>query len=114
VLWIIWYLGWGHTAHTFVSLSNATNLPSYVLDGVSTSLASWLGLNMMVAGVDSSPLEWGRPVLVLATAIVAVRWYRLGRPTNRTLGALAVVLGFWCVTGLNASVVGLPTATRYV
>ena len=115
VLWIIWYLGWGHTAQTFVSLSNAANLPSYVLDGVSNSLASWLGLNMMVvAGVDTGALEWGRPLLLLAAAIVAVRWYRLGRPTNRTLGTLAVMLGFWCVTGLNASIVGLPTATRYV
>jgi hypothetical protein len=84
-----------------------------VLDGVSTSLASWLGLNMMVAGVFSG-VEWGRPLLVLAAAIVAVRWNRLGRPTNRTLGTLAVLLGFWCVTGLNASIVGLPTATRYV
>ena len=115
VLWIIWYLGWGHTAHTFVSLSNAAKLPSYVLDGVSTSLASWLGLNTtVVAGVDTEALEWGRPLLLLAAAIVAVRWYRLGRPTNRTLGTLAVMLGFWCVTGLNASIVGLPTATRYV
>ena len=115
VLWIIWYLGWGHTAQTFVSLSNAAKLPSYVLDGVSNSLASWLGLNTtVVAGVDTGALEWGRPLLLLAAAIVAVRWYRLGRPTNRTLGTLAVVLGFWCVTGLNASIVGLPTATRYV
>ena len=115
VLWIIWYLGWGHTAQTFVSLSNAANLPSYVLDGLSNSLASWLGLNnMMVAGVDTGPLEWGRALLVVAAAIIAVRWYRLGRPTNRTLGTLAVMLGFWCVTGLNASIVGLPTATRYV
>jgi hypothetical protein len=115
LLWIIWYLGWGHTAHTFVSLSNAANLPSYVLDGVSTSLASWLGLNTsLVAGVDSGPLEWGRPLLLLASAIVAVRWYRLGRPTNRTLGSLGLILGFWCLTGLNASIVGLPTATRYI
>ena len=115
VLWIIWYLGWGHTAHTFVSLNNAANLPSYVPDGISNSLASWLGLNTtVVAGVESAALEWGRPLLLLAAAIVAVRWYRLGRPTNRTLGTLAVLLAFWCATGLNASIVSLPTATRYV
>ena len=47
-----------------------------------------------VAGVDSVGLEWGRPLLLLAAAIVAVRWYRLGRPTDRTLGTLTVLLGF--------------------
>ena len=115
VLWIM-VSRLGAHRQTFVSLSNAANLPSYVLDGLSNSLASWLGLNnMMVAGVDTGPLEWGRALLVVAAAIIAVRWYRLGRPTNRTLGTLAVMLGFWCVTGLNASIlVGLPTATRYV
>jgi hypothetical protein len=115
VLWIIWYIGWGHTAHTFVSLNNAANLPSYVPDGISTSLASWLGLNTTaVAGTDIAALDWGRPLLLLAAAIIAVRWYRLGRPTDRTLGTLTVLLGFWCLTGLNASIVSLPTATRYI
>ena len=114
VLWIIWYLGWGHTAHTFVSVHNAANLPSYVLDGLSTSLSSWLGLNNTVAGVETGPLEWGRPLLVLAAGIVGFRWYRLGRPTDRTLGTLAVWLGFWSLTALDASVFGPPTASRYV
>ena len=27
-LWAVWYLGWGHTAHTFVSFDNAAKLPA--------------------------------------------------------------------------------------
>ena len=114
VLWIVWYLGWGHTAHTFVSVHNAANLQSYVVDGLSTSLSSWLGLANPVAGTGVSPLEWGRPLLVLAVVAVAFRWYRLGRPSDRALGTLAVWVGFWSLTALDASIFGPPTASRYI
>jgi hypothetical protein len=113
VLWLIWYLGWGHTAHTFVSLHNAANLPSYVIDGVSSSLATLVGLNSPTADVATSPLDWGRPLLVLAVVVAAWRIRRLGKPPGRTLAALAVLLGFWSLTALNASVFGLPTVGRY-
>ena len=77
----------GGTRPNLRSLSNAAKLPSYVLDGVSNSLASWLGLNTTaVAGVDTEALESVRPLLLLAAAIVAVRWYRLGRPHQPNAG----------------------------
>jgi hypothetical protein len=113
VLWLIWYLGWGHTANTFVSFHNAANLPSYVLDGISSSLASLLGLGAPVGDISPSSLDWGRPLLVLALAIAGWRTYRLGRVPSQLLVALTVLVGFWALTGLNASVFGLPTAGRY-
>jgi hypothetical protein len=113
VLWLIWYLGWGHTANTFVSVHNAANLPSYVLDGISSSLASLLGLGAPVGDATPSSLDWGRPLLVLAVVIACWRGYRLGRVPSQLLVALAVLVGFWTLTGLNASVFGLPTAGRY-
>jgi hypothetical protein len=113
VLWVIWYLGWGHTAHTFVSLHNAANLPSYVLDGVSSSLATWLGLNIPLGDVRPSSLDWGRPLLVLGLVVAAWRLHRLGRIPGQLLVALAVMVGFWGLTGLNTSVFGPPTAGRY-
>jgi hypothetical protein len=113
VLWVIWYLGWGHTADTFVSLHNAANVPSYVLDGVSSSLATWLGLNVPLGDVRASSLDWGRPLLVLAIAVAAWRLHRLGRIPGQLLVALTVLVGFWALTGLNTSVFGLPTVGRY-
>jgi hypothetical protein len=112
-LWVIWYLGWGHTADTFVSLHNAANVPSYVLDGVSSSLATWLGLNVPAEPFRASSLDWGRPLLVLAVVIAAWRLQRLGRIPGQLLVTLAVLLGFWALTGLNTSVFGPPTAGRY-
>jgi hypothetical protein len=112
-LWIVWYLGWGHTADTFVSLHNAANVASYVLDGVSSSLATWLGLNIPLGDVRASSLEWGRPLLVLAIGLGALRLQRLGRIPGQLLVALTVLVGFWALTGLNTSVFGPPTAGRY-
>ena len=113
VLWVIWYLGWGHTADTFVSLHNAANVPSYVLDGISSSLATWLGLNIPAAPFRESSLDWGRPLLVLAIVVGAWRLHRLRRVPGQLLVALTVLVGFWALTGLNTSVFGPPTAGRY-
>jgi hypothetical protein len=99
VLWLVWYLGWGHTANTFVSLHNAANVPSYVLDGISSSLASLLGLGAPVGDVSPSSLDWGRPLLVLGLVIVGWRLHRLARVPPRLLMALAVLVGFWALTG---------------
>ncbi len=113
VLWVIWYLGWGHTADTFVSLHNAANVPSYVLDGVSSSLSSWIGLNVPAEPFRASSLDWGRPLLVLGVVVAAWRLHRLGRIPGQFLVALTVLVGFWALTGLNTSVFGPPTAGRY-
>jgi len=113
LLWAIWYLGWGHTAHTFVSLQNAANLPSYVVDGLSSSLSVYLGLSQPMGATDQPSLAWGRPLLVLVGAFAVWRLYRLRRPPDRVLTVLAVLLCFWSLTALNASILGLPTVGRY-
>jgi hypothetical protein len=113
VLWGLWYLGWGHTAHTFISFNNAANLPNYVLDGLSSSLSVYLGLSQPIGETETPALAWGRPLLVLVVALAAWRIYRLRRPPDRLWVILAVLLGYWSLTALNASVFGLPTVGRY-
>ena len=112
-LWAIWYLGWGHTAHTFVSFHNAANLPSYVLDGLASSLSVYVGLSQPFGVADSPALAWGRPLLVLVGVIAVWRVYRLWRPPVRLLTTIAVLLSYWSLTALNASIFGLPTVGRY-
>ncbi|HEY6771510.1 MAG TPA: hypothetical protein VI035_03560 [Solirubrobacterales bacterium] len=112
-LWGLWYLGWGHTAHTFLSFDNVANLPNYVLDGLSSSLSVYLGLSQPVGETETPALAWGRPLLVLVAALVAWRIYRLRRPPDRLWVVLAVLVGYWALTGLNASIFGLPTVGRY-
>ena len=116
LLWIVWYLGWGHTAQTFVSAHNLAQVPSYVLDGLSSSLAALLGLSNPAGGAavgTASALEWGRPLLLAALVAVCWRIYRLGTPSPRLVATIVILLGFWALTGLNTSIFGLPTVGRY-
>ena len=112
-LWAVWYLGWGHTAHTFVSFDNAAKLPSYVLDGLGSSVAAYLGLSQPFGVTESPSLAWGRPLVVLVVALAVWRVYRIRRPSNRLWVTLAILLSYWSLTGLNASIFGLPTVGRY-
>jgi hypothetical protein len=110
-LWLLWYAGWGHEAHTFVSFTNFAKSPGYILDGLSASLATWLGLGASAS--DPSPLDWGQPLLVLALGLVAWRLYVLRRPSPRLLGTAALLLGFWFLTALNTNPFAPATAGRY-
>jgi hypothetical protein len=112
-LWAAWYLGWGHTAHTFISFENFADLPSYVVDGLSSSLANVLGLNTPYSPGGAPSLAWGRPLLVLAVVLAAWRVHRTGRPSARLLATVTTLIGFWSLTALNASIFGLPTVGRY-
>src|SRR5262245_6574603 len=38
VLWLLWYAGWGHEAHTFISADNFANSPVYIASGLAASL----------------------------------------------------------------------------
>ena len=112
-LWGVWYLGWGHTAHTFVSFDNVAHLPSYVLDGLSSSLSAYLGLSSPIGETGSPALGWGRPLLVLTACLAIWRLWRIWRPPDRVWTVVAVLVGYWSLTALNASPFGLPTVGRY-
>ena len=115
VLWMIWYLGWGREAQNFVSFHNFSTLPGYVGDGFSSSLSSLLGLAVPRDEAEITPLDWGRPLLVLAIAGFVWRLWRIGwRSLPRRLWALlAMALVFWSLTGLNATFFGQATSGRY-
>ena len=45
LLWLLWFLGWGHQAETRVSAHNVGTLPGYIGTGFASSIAALLGLN---------------------------------------------------------------------
>jgi hypothetical protein len=113
VMWLLWYAGWGHNADTFISFHNAANAPNYVLDGLASSLATLVGLGLALGDYQTGPLDWGRPLLVLALILAGWRLHQLGRPSGRLLGVLVLLLGFWSLTALNTSPLAPATAGRY-
>ena len=50
---------------------------------------------------------------MLVVALAVWRVYRIRRPSNRLWVTLAILLSYWSLTGLNASIFGLPTVGRY-
>jgi hypothetical protein len=110
-IWLIWYAGWGHNADTFISFSNFARSPSYMLDGLSADIATWVGFG--TGAYDASPLDWGRPLLVVALGLVAWRLYVLRRFPPRLLGTAVLLLGFWFLTALNSNPLAPASAGRY-
>jgi hypothetical protein len=82
-----------------------------MLDGLSASLATWVGLGTLV--YDPSPLDWGRPLLVVLLALVVWRLYVLRRLWPRLIATSVVLLGFWFLTALNTNPLAPATAGRY-
>jgi hypothetical protein len=113
LLWLIWYAGWGHTAETFVSFHNFTQTPRYVLDGLASSIATLLGLGSVDFQAPRSPLDWGRPLLIVALAAAGWRLYVLRRITPRLAAVAVILLGFWFLSGLNTNPLSPPSVGRY-
>jgi hypothetical protein len=114
LLFCVWYLVKGREAHeTDITLGNIARLPGYVLDSISSGLASLAGLTQ-VGGGDYDPLAWGRPLLALAL-VATVLWFRRGgRPSPFALVIAAAALTFWLLAGADFTPPGdEPTASRY-
>ena len=111
-LYALWWVGWGHQASSYVSLHNLVTLPSYVLDGFASSLASLLGLSAE-AGVVQTPLDWGRPLLAAAGAMAIWHLRRAGAVWRQLAVVVALALSFWALAGLNASIFREPFSGRY-
>ena len=103
----LWWLGWGHNADSYLSLQNLATLPGYVLDGFASSAASLLGLANPTS-VVSSPLDWGRVLLVVLIALAAWALARRGGVSKRLLVIFAIAVSFWALAGLNASIFREP------
>src|SRR5260221_1539168 len=95
-LYAFWWVGWGHTAKSNLSLHNVEHLPRFVFNAASAGITSLLGLATGDGGEPSQPhLIWGKVLLVPLIAGVGWRIYRdralpPGLPLALALGPL-----FW-------------------
>ena len=107
-----WYAGW-EAGSSSISFENVAMSPSYVLDGLASSLGSLLGFGPAFGELGVSPLDWGRPLLV-GVVVAAVLWLRhRGRTSGWLPVAIALALTFWFLAAANAGFGRVPTASRY-
>jgi hypothetical protein len=109
----LWWLGWGHTAESHLTLTNAAKAPLFVLDSIAASIASLLGLATPSLDLGSGGLEWGRPLAVAAIGLAAWRIYKMPKVPRQLWVVLAIAGSFWILAGFNQIAGREPTASRY-
>ena len=96
-LWLLWYGGWGHNAHTFISVHNFANAPELRARRARLQPRhAGRARGRRSATTRRVPLDWGQPLLILVVGLAAWRVYapgapagpaaRLPRPPPRLLG----------------------------
>ena len=113
LVYIAWYLGWGHNAETHLALRNILDAPHYVMDGFASALGSLAGLGTTPVNSPGQP-DWGRPLLIGAIGLFAFgQWRRPGIP--RTFWPiLAAALTYWLLAAFNYIPGREAASTRYV
>ena len=107
LLYAAWYVGWGHTAESQLSLHNILHSPVYLLEGLGSSVWS-------LAGVPTHHRPGGVLLALLGLAAVAVLRARARTPLPATFwSALATLLCFWLLTAASFAPGREPESSRY-
>lgn len=113
LLFAMWWVGWGHDAESKLSFDNLVAAPWFVFESAAAGITSLLGL---ASGDGSEPdqphLIWGKLVLILGAALLAVRCRRAGMSRGLAV-VLAIGLSFWFLAAINKDEARFPTSSRY-
>lgn len=113
LLYGLWWLGWGHTAESHVSLHNLAGAPLYVFDAIASAVSSLLGLATPRDEAGVGAYDWGRPVAVAVLALAAWRIHRLATVPRWLWIIGSIALSFWLLSALNQFPGRDPSASRY-
>jgi hypothetical protein len=100
LLYAVWWLGWGHTAESHLSLTNVLASPPYVLEGFASSLDSLFGVSTITVEGTGEP-HWGRPILVALLVLIGLRLARGGRLSSRLWPVAAAAGAYWVLAAFN-------------
>lgn len=117
VLYGLWWIGWGHTAESAVSVSNILTAPAFLIEGVGSAILSLLGLvNPKLNPVYGNDAE-GHVLLLgvgtVAGGIAAWRVRQLGRVPPWLWVVAAIAIAFWLLAGINEKPGRAVTVSRF-
>lgn len=112
LLYVAWYLGWGHDAETHMSIHNLLVSPRFVADSIAIAAGSLSGLGATPAGVATDP-GWGRAILVAMVFGLGYRQLRKPAVSPGLWPAAAAAAASWFLTALNAFPGRDPSSSRY-
>jgi hypothetical protein len=112
-LYVAWYLAYGEPNF---ALHRIARVPGFVADALAASVSSLVGLSGQTIPDVGASLEWGRPLAVVAVALLVWRLVSLGGPSRRVAALLATIVGFWVLTAVSRAgvqVAGYALAPAY-
>jgi hypothetical protein len=109
-VFVLWWAFYGHKQSSGVTAAHLAHLPRYVLDSLSSGLASISGLvHPGLPGILSS----GHLLTVIALVAFVTWLARGGRPGPWALVFAGTALAFWLLTGASAIPGRAASASRY-
>jgi len=114
-LYGLWWLGWGHTAESHLTLHNvATSLP-YVVNAAAAAIAALVGLSSASDALpEASGQQWLAAAFIAALALAGWRARRLGRIPSGVWPVLAIGVTFWALAAFNQFWGRAPGNGRYI
>ena len=112
LVYVAWYLGWGHEAENYLNFNNVLHSPVFLLEGFASSIDSLLGLSTVDVNDIGEP-SWGRPLLIVAIGLVI--WGQTKRRgfSPRLWPVAAAAASYWLLAGFNTFAGRPPVASRY-
>jgi len=112
LVYVAWYLGWGHEAENYLTLNNVLRSPVYLLEGFASSIDSLLGLSTVDVNDVGEP-SWGRPLLLAAIGLVIWGQTKKRGFSPRLWPVAAAAASYWLLAGFNYFAGRPPVAGRY-
>jgi hypothetical protein len=115
LLYVVWYLGWGHDAQTHISLHNVLSSPRFVAEALAAVVGSLVGLGSdpNPNGLGTDPV-WGRILLVALVVALAYRRFRTRAGFAPGLWPVAAAaLVNWALMAFNTIPGREATSSRY-
>jgi hypothetical protein len=109
--YLIWYMGYGEST---ILGRNVSEVPTFVADGFAAALSSITGLSGPVIPDRGQVLEWGRPLAVVAAALIGWRLVAIGRIRPRVAMLAVTGASFWALTALSRAEIAHPYESRYL
>lgn len=109
----LWWLGWGHTAQSHISLENFEHLPEFILDAAGAGVASLLGGDPADPSRPSHAPLLGQLLLLVLAIAIGVRSARERKISQGLVVVLVLAFTFWALTGLDREFGRSPVSSRY-